>query len=296
MRKAVIDLGTNTFNLLIADVDANSFKIVHSTKEPVLLGMGGINDNRVSDDAMARAFLALQKFVKICDSLKIDRNSIRAIGTSALRGAENSDLFTAKVKKEFGIEVTIISGADEAKFIYSGVKWNYNFSSPAVIMDIGGGSTEFIRANAEGTTDVISLDIGVSRVYQEFNLPETYSEKLQNAIFAYFNECAGSDMKNFQAETLIGASGSFETFYEMIFESEWEVEGGVRELPMNELYRVLDWSIQSNQKERNENSWITQIRKTMLPVAALQVIWALNNSKASRVLISPYSLKEGVLY
>jgi len=296
MRKAVIDMGTNTFNLLIADVDDCSFNSIHSTKEPVLLGMGGINDNRIADDAISRALLALKKFTKTCDAFKIDRKNIRAIGTSALRGAENSSEFKAKVKEVFDIDVSIISGDEEANFIYQGVKWSHNFENPAVIMDIGGGSSEFIHANATGITNLLSLDIGVSRIYQQFDFPETYSGELQNAIFSYFEGCGSSGMSNFESGTLIGASGSFETFYEMIFENEWQVKQEVTELPIKELIRILDWSIHSTQAERNENVWITQIRKTMLPIAALQALWALKRTKASRVILSPYSLKEGVLY
>ncbi|MDG1330962.1 MAG: hypothetical protein P8P74_01425 [Crocinitomicaceae bacterium] len=296
MRKAIIDMGTNTFNLLVADVDERSFKSIYSTKEPVLLGMGGINDNRIADDAMARAMLALQKFTKTCDAFEIDRENIRAFGTSALRGAENACAFTAKVKDVFDVDVSIISGQEEANFIYQGVKLNHDFASPAVIMDIGGGSSEFIHANANGIMQMHSLDIGVSRVYQQFDFPETYSTELQNAIFSYFDQCEDKAMDCIEAETLIGASGSFETFYEMIFEKKWEVNREVTELPMSELRRILNWSVQSNQTERNKHVWITQIRKTMLPIAALQVLWALNRIKASRVILSPYSLKEGVLY
>lgn len=289
-------MGTNTFNLLIADVDDRSFNSLHSTKEPVLLGMGGINDNRIADDAMARAFLALKKFTKACDAFKIDRKNIQAIGTSALRGADNAEEFKIKVKEVFDIDVSIISGQEEANFIYRGVKWNHDFSIPGVIMDIGGGSSEFIQANDAGVTNLLSLDIGVSRVYQEFNFPETYSTELQRAIFDYFDDCGSPCMDVFKTDVLIGASGSFETFFEMIFETEWKIKQEETELPMEKLKQILNWSVQSNQTERNENVWITQIRKTMLPIAALQVLWALNKTEASRVVLSPYSLKEGVLY
>jgi exopolyphosphatase/guanosine-5'-triphosphate,3'-diphosphate pyrophosphatase len=296
MRKAVIDMGTNTFNLLVADVDARSFNVLHTTKEPVLLGMGGINKNEIVPEAMERAFNALTKFVGICDSFQLERKNIAAIGTSALRGAENANEFKRKVKDQFDIDISIISGDDEAKYIYQGVKWTYDFATPGVIMDIGGGSCEFIHADASGIDHLISLDIGVSRVYQQFDFPETYPKDLQNAILAYFDECAAGRMTNFEADVLIGASGSFETFFEMIFETEWTPKQEATELPIDRLHEILDWSIQSNQNQRDTNIWITQIRKKMLPIAALQVVWALNQTKASRVMLSPYSLKEGALH
>ena len=288
-------MGTNTFNLLIADHIDDAFESIYSTKEPVLLGMGGINDNRIAQPAMERALLTLEKFTQKCDALHVDRKNVKAIGTSALRGASNSVKFIEKVKNLFDIDVRIISGEDEAHFIYQGVKWSHDFSSPAVIMDIGGGSSEFILADANGVKSLVSIDIGVSRIFQLFDHPEYFSKNLQTTILSYFDECAKNRMETLTSSTLIGASGSFETFYEMMFESEWDSNLGVVELPINKLMEQLDWAINSTQLERNNHRWITQIRKTMLPIAALQIIWALQKTKANRVLLSPYSLKEGAL-
>jgi exopolyphosphatase/guanosine-5'-triphosphate,3'-diphosphate pyrophosphatase len=295
MRKAVIDMGTNTFNLLIADVSDCSFKMIYSTKEPVLLGMGGINDNLIAKDALSRAFLAIKKFAGKCDAFKVDRDNILAIGTSALRGASNSAEYLESVKQLFNINVSIVSGDEEANFIFQGVKWSHDFSNSAVIMDIGGGSSEFIHANASGILNLVSLDIGVSRVYQLFDHPKQYTKDLQSSILSYFDDCASNVMRDFTTETLIGASGSFETFYEMIFQSELNPNQKVIELPLRELVIQLEWAVNSNQIERDKHVWITQIRKTMLPIAALQIIWALKKTNAQRVLMSPYSLKEGAL-
>jgi exopolyphosphatase/guanosine-5'-triphosphate,3'-diphosphate pyrophosphatase len=258
--------------------------------------MGGINNNHIADDAMARALLAIKKFTRTCDALGIDRKNILAIGTSALRGATNSSEYISKVKQVFDIDVSIISGAEEANYIYQGVKWTHAFDSPAVIMDIGGGSSEFIRANASGILNLESLDIGVSRVYQLFDTPELYSNELQSSILSYFDECSEQKIHNYETDILIGASGSFETFYEMIHQSKWEVSQNLIELPMDEFLKVLHWAVNSTQTERNGHVWITQIRKTMLPIAALQILWALDKMKSKRVLLSPFSLKEGVLH
>lgn len=101
-------MGTNTFNLLIADVDDRSFKILHSSKEPVLLGMGGINDNFIADDAMSRAFATIEEYTQTLDSNNINRKNVIAIETSALRGASNATEFLDKVKRKFDIEISII--------------------------------------------------------------------------------------------------------------------------------------------------------------------------------------------
>lgn len=137
-RKAVIDLGTNTFNLLIVDLQKTGFTLVHTKKEGVALGMGGINDGILAEEAFKRGVAALKRFKSKCESFEV--SEIKAFGTSALRSAKNAADFIVEAGK-LGIKIEIISGLREAEMIYKGVKWSYNFSQPGVIMDIGGGST-----------------------------------------------------------------------------------------------------------------------------------------------------------
>ncbi len=296
MRKAVIDLGTNTFNLLIADVHETSFLEILSTKEAVLLGMGGINHAKITPAAIDRAMKAFDRFVGLCDEYSIDREHITAIGTSALRDATNANELLDKVRNTHSIGIEIVSGVREAELIFAGVKWTDPFDESAIIMDIGGGSTEFISANKDGIRDVLSLDIGVSRVYQLFQGLDTYSESIQEKIRLYFDSQAKGRMDGFSSDRLIGASGSFETFYEMIFREKWVAFRGIVELPMDRLTEELRWVIESNQSQRDEHQWIAPIRKVMLPIAAIQLLWAIEHIHCSRVLLSPYSLKEGALH
>ncbi|MFN9115059.1 MAG: exopolyphosphatase, partial [Bacteroidota bacterium] len=172
MRKAVIDLGTNTFNLLVADLNDGSFTIIHSEKDGVALGMGGINQGFLSEDAFQRGIGALRHFKQKCEELAV--TSIRALGTSALRSASNSAEFIAEAHN-LGINIEIVNGLREAELIYHGVRWSYDFREPGVIMDIGGGSTEFIFADRNGIQDMTSLDVGVSRIYQHFNTSDPLS-------------------------------------------------------------------------------------------------------------------------
>ena len=123
MRTAVIDLGTNTFNLLIADVMDSKFTVIHSEKEGVALGMGGINSNIISPEAFDRGIRALRHFNFMCIHHKVE--VINAFGTSALRDATNSDLFIKQIKDELGISVNIISGEKEADFIYKGFRLHH---------------------------------------------------------------------------------------------------------------------------------------------------------------------------
>lgn len=293
MRKAVIDLGTNTFNLLIADISDGRFALVHTEKDGVALGMGGINDGYLSEDAFNRGLNTIKHFKQKCDQLQV--KDIHAIGTSALRSAFNADDFIASVKSETGIEVEIVSGLREAQLIFKGVSWSYDFADPGVIMDIGGGSTEFIFADKNGVHDLISLNIGVSRIYQQFQCQDPLSEADIWNIEEWLEERAEGFFEGKQADLLIGASGSFETFYELIHLEAFPEKIRSVEVSFDELMTSIDQIIGSSQAERDKNEWIIPIRKKMAPIAAVKTRWVIQKLGVKRVIISPCSLKEGAL-
>lgn len=294
MRVAVIDLGTNTFNLLIADVTSEGFDIVHNSKEGVALGMGGINEGRISDEAMERAFQAFEKFKSICDMLNVA--SITGIGTSAVRDAENNEEFIAEIKKRFDIEIEIVDGLEEAKLIYQGVSWSYQFDQTSLIMDIGGGSTEFIRIESGKELEFLSANIGVSRAVQLFPLENPLSKENQIELIKWFEENS-QELQNFAScEVLVGASGSFETFYEMVHKEEFPANTleNIR-LSREELLIELDWIIGSTFEQRENHPFIIPIRRKMAPIAALKTKWIIDKFEIQSIVISPCSLKEGVL-
>lgn len=293
MRKAVIDLGTNTFNLLIADVHDHSFEIVHSEKEGVALGMGGINKNVLAIEAYNRGLDTLMHFKNIC--MLYDVEEIRGIGTSALRDATNAQEFIEEVKESLNIDIEIITGHREAELIFQGVKWSYHFNEPAVIMDIGGGSTEFVFADKNGINDLISLNIGVSRIYQHFPISDPMSNEDIEHIENWLDEKANGFFDGKQEHTLIGASGSFETFYELIHNEHFPSNLKAIELSFPYLMECLDHIIASSQAERDQNDWIIPIRKRMAPIAAVKTRWIIKKLAINRIYISPCSLKEGAL-
>lgn len=291
MRKAVIDLGTNTFNLLIADVHGHRFDVIHSEKEGVALGMGGINKNMLAPEAYDRGIKALSHFKQVCDEHSV--SEIRGIGTSALRDASNAQAFIQDVKKGLGIEIDIISGDREAELIYQGVRWSYPFTEPSVIMDIGGGSTEFIFADAHGINDLISLNIGVSRIYQHFSFQDPMSDEDIIKVENWLSQRANGYFDGKQEQILVGASGSFETFYELIHNEPFPSAIKAVEISMEHLRDCLEKIIASTQEERDLNDWIIPIRKKMAPIAAVKTRWVIDQLQVKRVFISPCSLKEG---
>ena len=294
MRRAVIDLGTNTFNLLIAEVSENSLRIIHSEKLPVLLGMDGINEGMIAEAAMARAKNALTQFKQ--KSMDREVVEILGIGTSALRGSSNGQDLVDFAKNELSIPIEIVSGTREAELIYKGVLWSFPFEESTLIMDIGGGSTEFIFADNTGILDSTSLDIGVSRIYQWLEKPSVFDDQQIGKVNSFLEEYRSDFFSRSKAKVLLGTSGSFETMYELIFHEPFPPTVNAYELPCDCVMEQLNWIMASTLEERIENPWIADIRKAMLPIAALKMKWVIEMMEIERIVVAPYSLKEGVFW
>ena len=290
---AVIDIGTNTFNLLIANRSKSGLTIIESHKVAVSLGMGGINEGVLADDAIQRALDAFEKFRGILLNYPVVQPIL--IATSAVRDAKNATEFTAAIFDRFAWSVTVVSGMKEAELIYKGVGLCYDFKEHTLIMDIGGGSTEFIEANNEGICSEVSLNIGVSRLYQGFSVNDPFTAKDVLQIESFLDERSMGFFSDKSIPALLGSSGTFETFYELMYKKPFPKSNKIIELGLESFTKMLDELIYSSLVERNKNEFIIPIRKKMAPFAAVKTRWVLRKIKPKRILISPFSLKEGVL-
>jgi len=162
-------------------------------------------------------------------------------------------------------------------------------------MEIGGGSTEFIFADAQGVKKLSSLNIGISRIFQALNEPDEFTTEHIKIINQFLENGKCEFFSSVKSEILIGSSGSFETIYEMIYKKSFDGYGDTIEIPLDEVKLTLDWIITSTIQERLNHDWIADIRKIMLPIAALKIAWVINHFNIKRIIVSPFSLKEGVL-
>ena len=120
MKAAVIDLGTNTFHLIIAECSGDDITVLYKTNVPVKLGEGRINENIIISEAFDRGINTLKSFKEEIDKYQV--SSVTAIATSAIRSANNGSEFVSKAKIATGIDITVIDGNTEAGYIYKGVK------------------------------------------------------------------------------------------------------------------------------------------------------------------------------
>jgi len=296
-----MDLGTNTFHLLIAEGDAENPQTLFKITEPVKLGEGGINQGIIQPAAYGRGIKAMQQFQEHIAKYQVEQ--VRAIATSALRSAANGKDFIDEVELKTGISIETISGEEEAGYIYKGVKAGQCLSQQnSLIVDIGGGSVEFIIANDEHIFYKQSFEIGAARLMDKFHRTDpipaesiaelnTYLEKKLSDLFA---ATSGYEITNF-----IGSSGAFETFAELI-----ELNKGksfdlkkIKSYNFNEtdFLKVTDQLIRSTHQERANNKGIIQVRVDMIVVSALVTRFIMQKLDIPAVSMSTNSLKEGVL-
>jgi len=170
MRVAVIDLGTNTCNLLIAETNSGDFKILHQSKQLVKLGDDKIRENEISISATSRVLESFQIHKNIISDYHTER--VHVVATSAVRTAENKIEFLDQISENSGWIVKLISGEKEAELIFEGVLLAFNeFKNPAVILDIGGGSNELIVAHKKEMLWKESQPTGMARIINQFNYP-----------------------------------------------------------------------------------------------------------------------------
>ena len=300
MRFAVIDLGTNTFHLLIAESFGETFEILYKTNVPVKLGEGRINDNLIIPAAFNRGIRTLQDFSLSIKEFNVDQ--VKATATSAVRSAKNGAEFVSEAKAIADIEIEMISGDEEAELIYEGVKLSDAIQDLSLIMDIGGGSIEFILCNTQQLIWKKSYNIGAARLMQQFfkSDPINDGEKhailnhVQNQLVDLFEIC-----EKHQPTKLIGSAGAFETFAELIIrKNNQEVDiSKVKTYAFNydEYIATTLKLINSTHQERAEMPGMIPLRIDMIVIAALITNYVMGRLKLNQLSLSTYDLKMGVL-
>lgn len=292
-----MDLGTNTFHLLIAEGDINNFREIVHEHIGVKLGEGGINTGMILSAPFERGIATMKQFSRQISDNKA--HHIKAIATSALRNAANGKEFIERVKTEAGIDIEIVDGNREASFIYSGVKASGLLSNQnSLIMDIGGGSVEFIIGNESELIWKQSFEIGAARLMERFHHTDPIPPASIEALNLYLENCLTNLFKAVEqipVHDLIGSSGAFETFAELVDSSFDLKKTKIYHFENGDLTRVTGQMIRSTHGQREANKSIIPVRVDMIVVASLITRYIMQKLNLNQVALCTYSLKEGVL-
>ena len=299
-RKAVIDIGTNTINLLVVSATTEGFLIEYFERSPARLGEGGMMSNQLTDEAMSRGLHAICEHVNTCEDWKVDHDDIRVTATSAVRSAHNRQEFIDCVKDETGLDIEVIDGQREAELIWKGVRLTGLLEeAPALIMDIGGGSTEFILANGEQVHWMMSYDLGVTRLKERFNASDPFTTAGESGMKAAIEEELTElweAFATFPVQSLIGASGSFNSIDLMLAVGDYESLPEVKNRISVSEYRKL--SLDLRRKDRPLRAAIPGLipdRVDTMPYSVLLVDIVIDRLGIDRMWRSSYALKEGVV-
>lgn len=302
-RTAIIDLGTNTFHLFITEKKGDTRITLHKESLPARIGAGGINSNIITDEGMERALTVLRTFRVAMDAHQILPDQTFAFGTSAIRSAENKAVFIERVFNETGIRIHVIDGDQEAQYIYMGVRSGVTMGSePSLVMDIGGGSVEFIIGNEQQVMWKQSFEIGGQRLMEKFMKHDPMTPADVKRLNNYFEEKLiplWNAVHQYAPVKLIGSSGSFDTLIDMDYQrrtSEWPPKGvSDFELSLESFHESLQILTSSNHEERLAIPGMIPLRVDMIVVAMYLIEFVLKTHHIKRIQVSTFSLKEGVL-
>lgn len=299
MYKAVLDLGTNTFHLLIAKLVYGKFEVLIDRKDAVKIGEKGLIKGEITTTALERAIATLKLYKSIIDAEK-NIESVEVIATSAFRDAKNATAVCNQIKNETGFEINIISGDEEAQLIYQGVKLSGTLqNNTAMIVDIGGGSVEFIICTNNHIEWKQSFDIGGIRLLELFHKNDPIDIDEIASIEAYLNENLfdlHNAVNNFKPTILIGASGAFDTFVDIINATKENETSSKNtfQLELKSFYEIHQQLIKSTKLQRAAIPGMITLRVEMIVVASCLIKYLLEKYQLKQILTSKYSLKEGV--
>ncbi len=301
-RIAAIDLGTNSFHALIVDLyEDGRFDIIDTLKEMVLLAEDGVTDT-LSEAAMGRGIDALRRIKTLTDHREVEE--VVAYATSAIRESKNGGMFIQRVIDELGIKIRAISGRMEAELIGIAVQHGVHMTRrPSLIMDIGGGSVEFIIANRTKTYYLTSKKLGVARMradhWNETNDPMTAEEtQVLETVFGQQLKDVAQAFAHHRANILIGSSGTMQNIGLMI--AEWY--GRPPQLTVNELsftakefFKFYKKVIEYPRHKRAKLKGLEEKRIDLIVPGLVLVNYVLKTFSIKTVKISAQALREGII-
>lgn len=301
-RTAIIDLGTNTFNLLITEVAQNgSYNILLESKLPAKLGEGGIHRSTITPAAIERGLEALRNHLITVSDYQVD--SIFCFATSAIRNAGNKDLFLERVRNELGLSIRIIQGDEEAQTIFDGIRQVFPIDENYIlIVDIGGGSVEFIIANHLGVAWKHSFETGVARLLEVFKPSDPIEESQIKAIHKHLKkelEPLFQAVKEFPVRKMVGSSGSFDTLAALLAKKFYPLLDMSKltslYLEHKRLGLVHRELMTSNANQRRVMPGMEPFRVDSIVPASIIVQFLIEELKIKEVWQCSFALKEGAI-
>ena len=290
-RIGIIDLGTNTAHLLIAEKSKNELSILHKKRHYTFLAEDGIN--RISSEAINRLNLALSDFESLINKFRV--LECHVVATEAFRKAENGKTIIDSITKGYKWNVEIITGDREAILIFKGISQIVNIQKGTyVVMDIGGGSVEFIISHQGKMTWKKSFPIGIANIFNKYMSHNSLTYRdldiIQNDLYVVLRPLT-EQIRIQKNATLIGAAGSFEILTKNLTKKDDLI---YQEVSHQDFLTLMNEVLLLSEKERAKVTWIPKERIKYVTAAIILIKAALHITQSDKIIISPYAMKEGM--
>jgi exopolyphosphatase/guanosine-5'-triphosphate,3'-diphosphate pyrophosphatase len=301
-RLGFLDIGTNTILCLIAELKSDGgFDVLDDLAEITRLGQGVDRTRQISREGEERSLQVLRRYLERCRCLNVE--AIVAVGTSALRDAQNSVEVRARIKQQLGLEVRVISGEKEAAYAFLAVQKGLALAKQELlVVDVGGGSTEFIRGNAAGICQAVSIDIGTVRLTEQFlhsdPVRKEECEKMIGVIEKELARLPDQWFKDGPALRLVGIAGTFTTLSaverELLRYAHAEVHGS--RLTLSEVRRQVALFQNKTIEERKAIPGLDPRRADVMVAGSILIERIMAAFHSERVIVSDQGVRYGLLH
>lgn len=298
MKIGVIDIGTNSMRLLITDIIDNNLinrqKYVNTTR----IGQGVDKNGYITSEAIDRNINALKEYREKCVESKCEK--IYCIGTSAIRDSKNREEFIKKAKKEANIDVEVIEGSKEAELGFLGVINGINKKDDILVIDIGGGSTEFIFGDINGIKKSKSVNIGALRLTEKF-LSLGYTDKAFLDMDKYINEQIYDIIQYLKEKNIscvCGIGGTITSLSAVNQNLKVYSMEKVHKSTINieEIEKMRNRFRNSTDCERKSINGLQEKRSDIIAAGTEILICIMENLDKKEIVVSEYDNLEGMVY
>ncbi|MFE1233487.1 exopolyphosphatase [Streptomyces sp. NPDC058745] len=297
-RVAGIDCGTNSIRLLVADVHPETGELVELDRRMTIvrLGQGVDRTGRLAPEALERTFAACRAYAEVIRELGAER--VRFVATSASRDAENRDEFVAGVKDILGVEPEVITGDQEAEFSFTGATGELSGTEKYLVVDIGGGSTEFVVGNRH-VEAARSVDIGCVRLTERHVRSDPPAAAEVEAIRADVRAAlalAEETVPIAAAGTLVGLAGSVTTVAAIALGLEEYDSERIHHsrISREQVAAVVERLLASTHEERAAIAVIHPGRVDVIAAGALVLLEIMERTGAREVVVSEHDILDGI--
>lgn len=295
LKVAALDLGSNSFHLVVARILADDVQILHRVKQKVRLAQGLDEEGNLTPEAIEKGLIALKS---VADSLKgFEPEEVRIVATNTLRKAKNAKAFLARAKSVIPYPIEIIAGIEEARLIYQGVAHTNEHKGNKLVIDIGGGSTEFIIGEGFQPKILRSLQLGCVTYSKQYFKEGVLSPKSFNkAITAAEQELEIIEKKYLYIgwEQAIGTSGTIRAISRIIEYFKWVSMPDV--ITLEALYKLRSTCCDAGHINQLNLPNVSEDRRQVLPAGLAILIGIFERLNITQIQFSASALREGVIY